>query len=59
VATIVHILVSLIIAILRGFAEALVLLFSRVVLIVMGVAGLLALVLFLTGSLGFGLRRRG
>jgi hypothetical protein len=59
VATIVHILVSLIIAILRGFAEALVLLFSRVVLIVVGVAGLLALVLFLTGSLGFGLRRRG
>jgi hypothetical protein len=59
VATIVHILVSLIIAILRGFAEALVLLFSRVVLIVVGVAGLLALVLFLTGGLGFGLRRRG
>jgi len=48
----------LILAILRAFAQALVLVFSTVLTAVLGVAVVVAIALVLTGTLGVGLLRR-
>jgi hypothetical protein len=56
--TIIHILVTLVVAILRGFASALLLLCSRAALGVLGVTGIIGAALGLTGTLGASIRRR-
>lgn len=57
-ATIVHLIVALILAVLRAFAGALVTLFSRAALGLGGVVGIVLLVLGATGTAGAAIRRR-
>ena len=57
-ASIVHILLGLIIAILRAFATAFLLLFTKAALITLSVTGVLILVLMLTGTISLGFFRR-
>ncbi len=57
-ATIVHILVSLVVAVLRAFVGAFVALFSRAALGVGILVAIVLLALGLTGTAGFAFRRR-
>jgi len=57
-ATIIHIVVTLVVAILRSFATALLLLFSRAALAIVAVIGVVATALGLSGTLGASIRKR-
>ena len=51
-ATIVHILLALLIAILRAFTEAFLLLFTRAAAFVLAILAVVGIILILTGTIG-------